>query len=273
MDTTPPSSRLPLAIASLLLLAWTPIAAKSEEPNQAAEAARGALDILLGGKKKKKTPSNAAVPQPQGEQVTLDEAQQQDREKGMIGGAAIGAAAGAIVHEDDRAKGAVVGGAAGAIVGAVVGNEMANKRGAYAARYDEIDQAIAAAQQKIQILQSDTARIERRIMLRETQVKSAAAQTSANQAAIAANKQTLADVEADLKANDSASQNAMVAIKVLEDEIKSVESQAKADAELATRKSQLEAKRQELLVVLQKINDADSVLMAQRGSLGGPARS
>jgi hypothetical protein len=267
--------RTTLSLTFCLLFALSPIAVQSAEKDKSKtldDAAR-ALGGLFGTKKKEPAPADNAAPQSNGSDKTVQEAQQEDREKGTMVGVAAGATLGAVIHEDDRAKGAAVGGTAGGLVGYAVGNDMAKKRGAYAARYDEIDQAILAAQQKIDSLQTDTARVERRIMLREGEIQAATARKTANQSAIVAQQKALAEVEADLKANDTASQSAMVTIKVLEDELKAIEKQVKGDAELASRKTQLEGKRNELLAVLQKINNADNTLVAQRAALNGQARS
>jgi hypothetical protein len=272
MRTTAMLQRISTSVVFCLALGLVPPVATAED--SASKAARTIGDIFgKKDKEKKKKPAEAAPAQPESTEKTLEEAQRDDRVKGAAAGAAIGATAGAIVNEDDRKKGAIVGGVAGGVVGLAVGDQMAKKRGDYAARYSEVDQAIAVATQKIQLLQTDTTRIERRITLREAQANAAKERAAASKTATAAHKQALAEVEADLKANDTASQDAMVAIKVLEDEIKTITPQAKKDAELATRKTQLETKRSELLAVLQKINDADTALVAQRNALGGAARS
>lgn len=262
----PVTTSLRLICAAVLAVAAAqPVQVSAADEGPAAEIVRG-IGSIFGGRKQQ--PAKQAAP----EQKSVEQAQTEDRQKGTVAGAAVGATAGAMINEDDRAKGAALGGVVGGVVGYGVGDVMAKKRGDYAARYNEIDQAIADAGQKNESLRAETSRIERRVTLRESQIKAAGARVASNQAAIAAHKQSLAEVEADIAASNTASESAMVSVKVLEDEIKTLASVERPDPQLQSRKTQLEDRRNELLATLQRINNVDTALVAQRDMLNGQRR-
>jgi hypothetical protein len=262
---------LPLVCVATAL-AIQSLEVRAADNESARSIVRRGLGNILGEKTTPQPAPAQETPQSDVGQKTVEQAQAEDRKKGAVTGAAVGATAGAIIKEDNRAEGALIGGAAGTVIGIAVGETMAKKRGDYAARYDELDKAIVAAEQKNESLRAETSRIERRVALRESQIQAAAARTVSNQTAITANKKTLAEVEADIAANNAASETAMVSAKVLEDEIKTLSGQKRPDPELEARKSKLEARRNELLATLQRINDVDTALVAQREMLNGQRR-
>jgi len=216
--------------------------------------------------KKKETEQSATAP-PATEEKTMEQAQRADRVKGTAVGAAVGAAAGAAIKDDDRLKGAAIGALAGGAAGFLVGNTMARKRGDYAARYAELDEAIAVAGQKNQSLREESSRIESRTALREAQIKAATARNASNEAAIEATLKMLNEVNKDLLANAAASENAEVAIRTLDNELKALGGDAQADVQLASREAELKVRRTELLATLERLRGTDAKLAAQRDLL------
>lgn|GEM_PF-2456263 len=273
-------STLPLALVATMMLGAPAMSVAGDEAADAVRRGIGSVFGAFGSKKtqqdtqqspqdqdKKKETEQSATAPPATEEKTMEQAQRADRVKGTAVGAAVGAAAGAAIKDDDRLKGAAIGALAGGAAGFLVGNTMARKRGDYAARYAELDEAIAVAGQKNQSLREESSRIESRTALREAQIKAATARNASNEAAIEATLKMLNEVNKDLLANAAASENAEVAIRTLDNELKALGGDAQADVQLASREAELKVRRTELLATLERLRGTDAKLAAQRDLL------
>lgn len=200
----------------------------------------------------------------------VKEAQARDRADGASTGAVVGAVVGDALS--DTTKGVVTGALLGGAAGWIAGNVIADKRGEYAKRYAEIDEAIKAADARIAALTADLEAAEARMAVRERRIREAGDERRRTAEAIAAARADGEAIDADIAANKEAVTKARVEIRVLEqniEELDGVLKEAPDEADAATRRTALVERRAELVSTLNRLNGIDERLADQRRRVRG----
>lgn len=239
------------------MLAMTAVPATAQDLNLG-----NALNGLFGGNNQNSKPPAGGNPN------AVEKAKNQDRVTGAAGGAAAGAVIGGAV---DGKKGALIGAGIGTVTGLVVGNEMANRRQDYADKYQEIDTAIAISREKIARLQTETTQIERQTAARKSEISKLQAQAKSDATNAGAQSAMLTRIDADIKANRKAREEADIQNRVLQKDIADLDGLVAKDPNdpgLAERRATMIGQRDQLLQTLRKLNGIDSTLNAQKNQVG-----
>lgn len=259
--------RMSVVVASCVAigLAGAPPVSAGQVQEQAKKTAKQVLGGLFG----RPTPKDDDGASPSAE---VQRAQEADRDNAAAVGTQIGAVVGTVAAPTEhKAAGAVLGAISGGAVGRAVGNTVANKRGAYADEYQEIDAAIAAAQQRLSGLRGDIEDMDARMATRDSEIEATKAGTRRTHEQRAQVALALQQVEVDRETTRAALDTATTEMGLLANEIARLNTLAKSapdERPLAERRRALEARRADLIGVINRLNGMDARLTRQRQRLG-----